>query len=41
MSSSSVFQDTSHLSSVLSEFLTEVDPKLLDEGWGFEAYVFS
>ncbi|MDS0260542.1 type I-D CRISPR-associated protein Cas10d/Csc3 [Haloarcula sp. S1CR25-12] len=26
----------SDLSAVLSEFLTEVDPKLLDEGWGFE-----
>lgn len=36
MSGSSIFQDTSQLSPVLSEFLTEVDPKLLDEGWGFE-----
>ncbi|RLM41482.1 type I-D CRISPR-associated protein Cas10d/Csc3 [Haloarcula sp. Atlit-47R] len=36
MSSPSIFQDTSQLNPILADFLTEVDPKLLDEGWGFE-----
>jgi CRISPR-associated protein Csc3 len=36
MRGSSIFQDTGQLNPVLSEFLTDVDPRLLDEGWGFE-----
>lgn len=37
MQTASVFgAEHDDLSPVLSEFLTDIDPKLLDEGWGFE-----
>lgn len=36
MNSTAVFGNTNELHPVLAEFLSDVDPKLLDEGWGFE-----
>lgn len=37
MKPDTVFQNVDELNPVLAEFLADVDPKLLDEGWGFEA----
>lgn len=36
INSSHIFGSTNELHPVLAEFLTDIDPKLLDEGWGFE-----
>ncbi|WP_306057008.1 type I-D CRISPR-associated protein Cas10d/Csc3 [Natronococcus wangiae] len=36
MKAESVFQNVADLGPVLAEFLTEIDPRLLDEGWVFE-----
>lgn len=36
MNSTPVFGNTTELHPVLAEFLSDVDPQLLDEGWGFE-----
>lgn len=36
MSATSVIEGTDELDPVLAEFLSDVDPRLLDEGWGFE-----
>ena len=36
MSDGSIFRNVDKLHPVLAEFLVDIDPKLLDEGWGFE-----
>ncbi|SEM00467.1 type I-D CRISPR-associated protein Cas10d/Csc3 [Haloferax larsenii] len=36
MNGESIFQNVDELHPVLAEFLVDIDPRLLDEGWGFE-----